>query len=112
MIFLIIVCGIIIKTKVSTSRRSQQITFPQASVVRCSTYPSISQQAPQLSTGGETTVTLSVPQHAAYSQNTGYAPVGPAVNTNSSPSEYPYPPPPCNLTYCKDEYTPVPPSNI
>ena len=100
MIFVLIACVItILKTKCST-RRSQQITIPQPSVVRCSTYPSISQQAPQPSTGGETTVTSSAPQHA---ENTGHASVGPAVNTNSSPSDYPYPPPPYNLTYCKDD---------
>ena len=105
MVFVIMACVIIIKTKRST-RRSRQVTVPQASVA---TYPSVSQQAPQLSTGGETTVTSSVPQHAACNQfywNTGHAPVGPTVNTNGSPSDYPYPPPPYKLTYCKDEYTP------
>ena len=98
MVFVLIACVIIIKTKRST-RRSQQITVPQASVVRCPTYPSVSQQAPQLSTGGETTVHWNT-------GHTGHASVGPTVNTNGPPSDYPYPPPPYKLTYCKDEYTP------
>ena len=92
-------------------------TLPQASVVRYCPYPPISQQAPQLSTGEETTTTSSVPQHAACSPfyyDTDHAPVGSttnpsvlgsAVKTNTSPSDYPHPPL-YNASFYKDECTP------
>ena len=116
---LIISIIFILKRKYST-RRLQQVTMaiaPQATVVRYSAYPSISHHAPQLSTSEETTITSSVPQHAAYGPfyyDTEHAAVGSttnpsvlrsAVKTNTSPSDYPDPPP-YDTFYCRDECTP------
>ena len=78
-------------------------TAPQPSVVRYSAYPSSSQHAPQLSTGEETTITSSIPQHAAYGlfyYDTEHAAVGSTANpsvlrstvkANTSPLDNPPP---------------------
>ena len=101
---LIIYVVIILKRKYST-RRLQQVTMAtisQPSVVRYSAYPSSSQHAPQLSTGEETTITSSVPQHAAYgpfyydaehAAAVGFTANPSVFKTDTSPSGYPDPPP-------------------
>ena len=100
----LIICVVIILKRKYSTRRLQQVTMatiPQPSVVRYSAYPSSSQHAPQLSTGEETTITSSVPQHAAYGPfyyDAEHAAVGSTANpsvfkTDTSPSDYPDPPP-------------------
>ena len=118
LIIVVIIIIIVIIVRKKYTRHLQQAalgTTPQPSVVRYSTYPSISQQTPQLSTVGETTITSSVPasnpsyydtEPAAVGSTTNPSVLTSAVKTNTFSSDYPYPPPPYNPSYCKNEYTP------
>ena len=119
-VVVILIIIIIIIRKIHTRHLQQLLlgTTPQPSVVRHSTYPSDSQQVPQLSADGETTNTSSVPisnydtEHTAKESTINPSVSKSAVKTTTFQSDYPYRPPPYNPSYCKNECIPdrdVPP---